>query len=282
MSKILIATDGSEVSEDMVEFALDLASALEFEVFIVYISDEPLKEGDSEQIIGKNAVQFAVEEAERRNIKASSEIIHGLPAVDIVKKANNIGARAIIMGSVGRTGLSRLLVGSVAEKVIRLAYGPVIIVRKPERDEFKLESMLIATDGSEANQSAIRSGLRMASRLNLKVTTISVNDIREVPSAGSSEAWALLSDISKAAVADVIHQGHKLGLNVDPIIVDGVPHKEITERSSDYDIVVIGTLGRSGFSQLRVGSVAERVVRHSKCPVMVVRASDSFVPLDPF
>lgn len=282
LSKILIATDGSKVSEEMVEYALDLASALDFEVFIVYVSDEPLKEDDSEQIIGRNAVDYAVEEAKKRNIPVSYEIIYGIPAVDIVNKANEIGARAIVMGSVGRTGLSRLLVGSVAERVIKLAYGPVVIVRKPERDEgIKFERMLIATDGSEANKSAIRIGLRFASSLNMKVSTISVNDIREVSTLNSAEAWSELNDVSKAAVADVIHQGSRLGLNVDPIIVDGVPYKEIVERSADHDIVVMGTLGRSGLSQLRVGSVAEKVVRYSKCPVMVVRATESFTPLDP-
>ncbi len=284
LSKILIATDGSKVSEEMVDYALDFASALESEVFIVYVSDEPLRENTSEHDVGTVAIQYAVNEAKKRNLKVDSEIVHGVPATDIVNKANEIGAKAIIMGSVGRTGLSRLLVGSVAEKVIKLAYGPVIIVRKPEQHEggTKMERMLIATDGSEANKSAIRTGLRLASRLHMKVSTISVNDIRDVPSTNSSETWALLNDISKAAVADVIHQGHKLGLNVDPIIVDGVPHKEITERTSDHDIVVIGSLGRSGFSQLKVGSVAEKVVRFSNCPIMVVRATDSFVPLDPF
>lgn len=283
LSKILIATDGSKVSEEMVDYALDLASALEFEVFIVYVTDEPLREDGNGQDIGNDAIRYAVEEAEKRGVKASSEIIHGVPAVDIVNKANEIGARAIIMGSLGRTGLSRLLVGSVAERVIKLAYGPVIIVRKPEHEEgHRMERMLIATDGSEANQSAVRIGLRLAARLHMKVSTISINDIRDVPSTNASETWALLNDISKSAVADVIHQGHKLGVNVDPIIVDGVPHKEITERSADHDIVVIGSLGRSGLSKLKVGSVAEKVVRYSKCPVMVVRATDCFVPLDPF
>lgn len=50
--------------------------------------------------------------------------------------------------------------------------------------------------------------------------------------------------------------------------------KCIVEASSDYDLVVMGTLGRTGFSKLMMGSVAERVVRYSNCPVMVVRSNE--------
>lgn len=284
MSKILIATDGSKVGEEMVRYALDLASALKFEVFVIYVSDEPLKEDRHELTTGEMAVQYAVEEATKRGIPVESEIVFGVPAVDIVKKANDIGAKAIILGSVGRSGISLWLVGSVAERVIKLAYGPVIVVRKSELDEgrSKMEKMLIATDGSEANEAAIRSGLRLASRLGMEVSTISVNDVREIPHTNAAEIREELNDISKLAVTKVIDQGSHMGLRVDPIIVDGIPYKEISERSSEYDIVVIGTLGHSGFLDFRVGSVAEKVVRYSKCPVMVVRASEVFTPTDSF
>lgn len=283
MFEILIATDGSKVSEEMVDFAMDFTSALESEAFVVYVSDAPPKEDGSGQDAGRSAIEYAVRKAKERNVPVSSEIIHGIPAVDIVNKANEIGARAIIMGSLGRTGISRFLIGSVAERVIKLAYGPVIIVRKSQRGTgFGLERMLIATDGSEANKSAVRTGLRLASRLKMEVTAVSVNDTREASGTKFSETWALTKDMGKSAVADVVRQGHELGVDVEPLITDGVPHVEISELSADYDLVVIGSLGKSGISQLRVGSVAERVVRHSKCPVMVVRATDSFAPLDPF
>ncbi|MGE4577108.1 MAG: universal stress protein [Candidatus Methanomethylophilaceae archaeon] len=284
MSKILIATDGSRVSEETVQYALDLASALESEIAVIYVSDEPLKEGDHDISPGEAAVQYAVDEATKRAIPVESFIEFGIPAVEIVKKAEEIGAKVIVLGSIGRSGVSLWLVGSVAERVIKLAYCPVIVVRKSEHEEAgtRFGNMLIATDGSAANESAVRSGLRLASRLGMKVSTISINDIREIPRTNADEARAELNDVSKEAVTRVIHQGAILGLNVDPIIEDGVPHKEIAERSSEYDLVVIGTLGRTGLTDMRVGSVAEKVIRYAKCPVMVVRASEVFAPLDSF
>ncbi len=284
LSKILIATDGSRVSEETVQYALDLASALESEIAVIYVSDEPLKEGDHDISPGEAAVQYAVDEATKRAIPVESFIEFGIPAVEIVKKAEEIGAKVIVLGSIGRSGVSLWLVGSVAERVIKLAYCPVIVVRKSEHEEAgtRFGNMLIATDGSAANESAVRSGLRLASRLGMKVSTISINDIREIPRTNADEARAELNDVSKEAVTRVIHQGAILGLNVDPIIEDGVPHKEIAERSSEYDLVVIGTLGRTGLTDMRVGSVAEKVIRYAKCPVMVVRASEVFAPLDSF
>ena len=67
----------------------------------------------------------------------------------------------------------------------------------------------------------------------------------------------------------------KNGIEAEELIVEGAPVKSIVSVSGDYDIIVMGTLGRTGFAKLMMGSVAERVVRYAKCPVLVVRASAS-------
>ena len=60
----------------------------------------------------------------------------------------------------------------------------------------------------------------------------------------------------------------------DVMIGEGSPVKYIVESSKNFDLIVMGTLGRTGFSKLMMGSVAERVVRYSNCPVMVIRAPE--------
>jgi nucleotide-binding universal stress UspA family protein len=62
-------------------------------------------------------------------------------------------------------------------------------------------------------------------------------------------------------------------VKVTPRIEEGSPSRKIVELSSEHDLIVMGTLGRTGFSKLLLGSVAERVVRFAKCPVLVVRAT---------
>jgi len=70
----------------------------------------------------------------------------------------------------------------------------------------------------------------------------------------------------------VVNEGQKLGVNVTPKVVEGSPAKKIVDEAENYDLVVMGTLGRTGISKLLLGSVAERVVRFAPCPVLVVRA----------
>lgn len=73
----------------------------------------------------------------------------------------------------------------------------------------------------------------------------------------------------------VVDEGAMLGLNVRSMIVKGSPSNEIIRLSNDYDLIVMGTLGRTGLAHLRLGSVAERTVRHARCPVLVVRANET-------
>lgn len=72
----------------------------------------------------------------------------------------------------------------------------------------------------------------------------------------------------------VKEMGEKENVPVEVMIKDGAPVKVILEQSKNFDVIVMGTLGRTGMSKLLMGSVAERVVRASDCPVLVVRASE--------
>jgi nucleotide-binding universal stress UspA family protein len=69
-----------------------------------------------------------------------------------------------------------------------------------------------------------------------------------------------------------VEEGKALGVEVTPLIVEGSPTKKIVEMATDFDLVVMGTLGRSALSKLFMGSVAERVTRYAPCPVLVVRS----------
>jgi len=64
------------------------------------------------------------------------------------------------------------------------------------------------------------------------------------------------------------------GVDVEVMVKEGAPVKVILDESNNYDVIVMGTLGRTGMSKLLMGSVAERVVRAASCPVLVVRSSE--------
>jgi nucleotide-binding universal stress UspA family protein len=63
-----------------------------------------------------------------------------------------------------------------------------------------------------------------------------------------------------------------MGVKVTPVVAEGSPTRKIVEMAADFDLVVLGTLGRSALGKLFIGSVAERVTRYAPCPVLVVRS----------
>ncbi len=139
------------------------------------------------------------------------------------------------------------------------------------------KKILIATDGSEPSKEAENHGLMLAKKLSSSVTTLYVEEIN-VPTAIVGDYLFLveeqIEEIEKAGkkiVDDVVRKGEKMGVTVTPLLVKGHPAHEIIEHAKDYDIVVMGTIGRSGLSYLLTGSVAEKVVRHAPVPVLVVR-----------
>ncbi len=139
-----------------------------------------------------------------------------------------------------------------------------------------LKKILIATDGSEYTKAAVSRGLSLAKVFSAEVTALYVVDHTSFVSfpmdSSIVSVYSLLENEGKRAVEEVVEEGEALGVRVTPMIVEGSPTKKIVEIAADYDLVVLGTLGRSALSKLFMGSVAERVTRYAPCPVLVVRS----------
>jgi len=140
-------------------------------------------------------------------------------------------------------------------------------------DTFK--KILIATDGSESSNHAIRTGLELAKLVGADVTALNVVEdpiLLSTPADSQMmNLYALLEQEGKEAVKRVKDTGEETGISVTVKVVGGNPARVIVEEGAKYDLIVIGTLGRSGIAKLLIGSVAEKVVKLAKCPVLVVR-----------
>ena len=146
-----------------------------------------------------------------------------------------------------------------------------------ERNTMKpFNKILIPTDGSEYTKEAIKKGLELAKVLDAEVTALYVVDqtsfINFPMDSTIVSVYSLLEKEGKDAVEFVKSEGAKLGLSVNVKIEEGSPPRKILETSKQYDLIVMGTLGRTGVSKLLLGSVAEKIVRFAECPVLVVRA----------
>lgn len=140
--KILIPTDGSDPSASAAASGMDLAVDQEATVHFLYVI-EPLQssEGGAQQVLesmrrsGERTVRELAEEAEEKGVEAVTEVVDGTPSKEIVEYARANDIDVIVMGTHGRTGLRRRLLGSVTEKVVRLSDIPVLTIQtRPEAE----------------------------------------------------------------------------------------------------------------------------------------------------
>ena len=141
------------------------------------------------------------------------------------------------------------------------------------------KKILVQTDGSEYTKAAVRTAMELAKLTGGTVTALYVLDqtiLTNMPmDTAVMNVYNTLEKEGKDAVDFVRDLGATENVPVELSIKEGTPVKVILDESANYDVIVMGTLGRTGMSKLLMGSVAERVVRASSCPVMVVRSSEA-------
>jgi nucleotide-binding universal stress UspA family protein len=144
-SKILIATDGSKYSEKAVDYGIDVAKRLGYEVIALYVislkSMERFALGHHDDIggyervndelkaEGESALGYVTIKCDERGVKVSKTLARGYPADEIIKTASSERPEFIVVGSLGKTGLEHLFIGSVSEAVIKKAPCPVLVVK---------------------------------------------------------------------------------------------------------------------------------------------------------
>ena len=138
--------------------------------------------------------------------------------------------------------------------------------------------ILVPTDGSEYTKAAIMKAVELAKVTGSSITALYVLDqtifVNMPLDSAVTNTYTLLRKEGESAVSFVQELCKENGIPCDVLIGEGSPVKYIVESSKNFDLIVMGTLGRTGFSKLMMGSVAERVVRYSNCPVMVIRAPE--------
>lgn len=138
--KIVIATDGSENSENAVKYAIEIARISEAGLSAVYVVDTgafasipvDMAMGNMYEVLkteGDNAIKQVEDQALAAGIEIEGFNVEGHPAEEIIKLSENQAADLIVMGTLGKSGLDRFLLGSVAEKVSRNSLIPVMVVR---------------------------------------------------------------------------------------------------------------------------------------------------------
>ena len=146
-------------------------------------------------------------------------------------------------------------------------------------NRMSIGKILLPTDGSVYTNPAIDKGLELAKLSGATVTAFYVLDqsvYSNMPmDAAIVNVYETLEKEGREAVAYVKKKAEDAGVPFEEKIVEGLPASAINEASKEYDMIVMGTLGRTGMSKALMGSVAEKVIEGAKCPVMVVRSDAS-------
>ncbi|NLU46095.1 MAG: universal stress protein [Euryarchaeota archaeon] len=135
----------------------------------------------------------------------------------------------------------------------------------------RIERILIPTDGSEFSEMSARYGLMLAKELGAVVHAVHVFDMNTLVTTRYPETEEYIRKTCETYVNRVVEMGKEAGVEVGPLMYTGDPAKILVDLSNDYDLVVMGTVGRTGLSHMIIGSVAEKVVRLSKAPVLVYK-----------
>lgn len=142
------------------------------------------------------------------------------------------------------------------------------------------KNIMIATDGSENTSRAVTYGIEVAKLSGATVHALYVVDTSSFSSVPMDAGWEAMYQILKKegekAVSKVKEIGDSFGVRVEEMLSEGHPSNEIINfaNENEIDLIVMGTLGKSGIDRFLLGSVAEKVVRNSSVPVMVVRSGE--------
>jgi nucleotide-binding universal stress UspA family protein len=291
--KILIPVDGSQCGDHAAQFGLEFAKRLGARVVLTNALIEYASEKDAKRMIGpsrdlaeKLGVPFEVRLAEGRFLSIGEGIIEA---------SQESNSELIVMGTHGREGIPRMLLGSVAEWVSRRATVPVMLIREQAHATTvppKLERILVAVDGSPQSNLALTTASDLACALGINLELMHV--IPDIPAVYSYTAYEYAPMIdfekyqhdleaeSQAIIAAALalldaHTPKVADVRTARVPVNGMRLGDAiikTAKEHKADLIVIGTHGRSGVDLLLLGSVAERVSHRSEVPVLMIRAAN--------
>ncbi|MER3424513.1 MAG: hypothetical protein C4293_16135 [Nitrospiraceae bacterium] len=204
----------------------------------------------------------------------------GIPDVYICEAAAD-HADLIVMGTHGRTGLAHILLGSTAERVLTMAPCPVLTVREPkgsrggcQPEPIRFERVAVPIDFSVCSLDALEYGIQIAKDFDASLMLLHVLEpVSYAADLTFNHAAARHLERVTSQLTSMADNIRSHGISVREVIRGGLPTDSILEfvRTSDCDLVVMGTHGRRGISHLVRGSVAEAVLRRASCPVLAMK-----------
>ncbi len=286
MSNLIVPLDGSELAERALPLAIRIAELTGSGLRLVNAAITP----GSVEVATALGMLFEAgheyldeQEAKLREssvLPVSTRTAISSPAQLILDEAARPTATAVVMSTHGRSGLRRVVLGSVAEWVLRESPIPVYLVPAsgPLPDEARIEHILVPLDGSAVAYSVLAPVHELAIEAGAKLTLLRVFAEDEQLARGPEQSMLdaindqmiRLDDIAETYFAPIRARLRQDGLTVATEWTVGSAPQEILAAAGRLhaDLIAMATHGRSGIDRLRYGSVAESVLRQARMPVM--------------
>lgn len=210
------------------------------------------------------------------NGNVESLVCEGEPPEIIVDTALGRKADLIALGTYGRKGLRRLLMGSVTSQVIMNAPCDVLIVKKPcVACKGSYSSILVPYDGSASSEKALKRAGELAQIDHAEISVLYV-----IPRYEEMMDFFKTDTIKKSLYqeAEKIVESAKItasamGIQIKAVVQEGHAGEKIVEIADTmkHDLIVTGTHGWRGMNKAIMGSTAERVIAHATCPILIVK-----------
>ena len=302
-TKVLLATDGSIEADLAARTAAQLADKTGSELHVVHVFgispwypaypeatafdgaelEDPVLEEDLQRISEQRARELLDAEVEKlRSVGgtlAQGHLAEGGASPEIVGLAEEIGAGLVVVGSRGRGGIRRALMGSVSDSVVRHAHCPVLVVRDGERQRDYLPgTILLAVDGSEEASAAARMAVELADRMDSELHVVHVGEVTPVyhpEMRGYHARYEELQEQARRLLEEQVEEIKSAGGTVSRAHLRmGRPAEEIVVLGEEIEagLIASGSRGLGGMRRALMGSASDSIVRHAHCPVMVVRS----------
>lgn len=215
---------------------------------------------------------------------AKCDVLSGAPAFDeICRLAYTVPADLVVMPTHGRTGLKHVFLGSTAERIVQHSSCPVLVargnaLRANNGTPFRIKTILVPVDFSNCSREGLRYAIAFANEFGAKIILLHATYLGYVYSSEGTAIYDIPS-LQKAARKTAEHKMREFVRSVkfgavrfETAFTEGSPVIDICAFAKDHnvDLIITSTHGFTGFTHVLIGSIAEQVVRHAPCSVLVV------------
>lgn len=280
--RILVAVDGSPASLHALKETCRLARAEHG--FITVLSVMPPHDGELRLVGVRNlgalmqapidkALADAESIAEGERVSVRTVVGHGEPYEEIVTLAEEGHYDVIVLGVKGHNLSETVLMGSVTARVIGHAVTNVLVI--PRESTLMWQRILVPVDGSAWSKAAAHVAFQLVQSYGSQVDLVSVADVPSHLYGVSVSAANQMIDLARRHLDEITNEAKSRDIEANYYLREGDPAEILIDlvRKQASELIIMGSHGRTGLTRLLMGSVTERVIHNSPCPILVVRTT---------